>query len=51
MSGPIVRSGPSPEFTKNWDSVFSKKPVKSTAKESATAAPAMKSAKKKKKKK
>ena len=22
MSGPIVRSGPSPEFTKNWDSVF-----------------------------
>lgn len=22
MSGPIVRSGPSPGFTKNWDSVF-----------------------------
>lgn len=22
MSGPIVRSGPSPEFSKNWESVF-----------------------------
>ncbi len=46
MSGPIVRSGPSPEFTKNWDSVFSKKPLKSTAK-----TPVTKTAKKKKKKK
>ncbi|MBI1899522.1 MAG: RNA polymerase subunit sigma [Planctomycetia bacterium] len=25
MSGPIVRTGPSPEFTKNWGSVFGKK--------------------------
>ncbi|HUY34092.1 MAG TPA: hypothetical protein VMV69_15190 [Pirellulales bacterium] len=50
MSGPIVRSGPSPEFTKNWDSVFSKKPSKSTVKASATPAPATKSVKKKKKK-
>ena len=24
MSGPIVRSGPSPAFSKNWDSIFSK---------------------------
>ncbi len=48
MSGPIVRSGPSPEFTKNWDSVFTKKPAKSTAK--AATAPAKKAAKKKKKK-
>jgi hypothetical protein len=24
MSGPIVRSGPSPQFTKNWESVFGK---------------------------
>ncbi len=24
MSGPIVRSGPSPEFSKNWESVFGK---------------------------
>lgn len=22
MSGPIVRSGPSPEFSKNWSQVF-----------------------------
>jgi hypothetical protein len=32
MSGPIVRSGPSPEFTKNWDSVFGKKSAKAPAK-------------------
>jgi hypothetical protein len=25
MSGPIVRSGPSPEFSRNWESVFGKK--------------------------
>jgi len=25
MSGPIVRSGPSPEYSKNWDEVFSSK--------------------------
>lgn len=25
MSGPIVRSGPSPEFSKNWENVFGKK--------------------------
>jgi len=25
MSGPIVRSGPSPEFSKNWDKVFGSK--------------------------
>ena len=24
MSGPIIRSGPSPQFSKNWDSVFGK---------------------------
>lgn len=31
MSGPIVRSGPSPEFSKNWDSVFGKKSGGATA--------------------
>ena len=36
MSGPIVRSGPSPEFSRNWDSIFSKK----TAKKPAAAVPA-----------
>lgn len=25
MSGPIVRTGATPEFWKNWDSVFGKK--------------------------
>ncbi len=54
MSGPIVRSGPSPEFSKNWDSVFggkkgktSAKPAKKAAK-SAKTKPAAKPAKKKK---
>jgi len=46
MSGPIVRSGPSPGFTKNWDSVFGSKkkaaskpaaPVKKKAAESKKA--------------
>jgi hypothetical protein len=36
MSGPIVRTGTTPEFWKNWDKVFSKKSSKS--KSSATAA-------------
>lgn len=32
MSGPIVRSGPSPEFSRNWENVFGKKkPAKATA--------------------
>jgi len=30
MSGPIVRSGASPEFSKNWDNIFGK-PAKSGA--------------------
>ena len=40
MSGPIVRSGPSPEFTKNWDSVFSgkKKPAAGAKKVAAKTA-------------
>jgi hypothetical protein len=45
MSGPIVRSGPSPEFSKNWDSVFGKKQGAKSA-----AQPAKKAAPKKKKK-
>jgi hypothetical protein len=49
MSGPIVRSGPSPEFSKNWDSVFAKKSGAKTAK-AVTASKGKKSAPKKKKK-
>lgn len=45
MSGPIVRSGPSPEFSKNWDNVFGKKAA------AKTAAPKAKKAAPKKKKK
>ena len=53
MSGPIVRSGPSPQFTKNWDGIFGKgSAAKSTAKKAAakktTAKAAKKTAKKKK---
>jgi len=45
MGGPIVRSGATPEFTKNWDQVFGKK--KKT--KSTTAKPAAKKKAKKKK--
>lgn len=43
MSGPIVRSGPSPQFTKNWDGIFGK----GAAKKSAAKKPAAKVTKKK----
>lgn len=38
MSGPIVRTGATPEFWKNWDNVFGKK-SKKTAAPPATAQP------------
>jgi hypothetical protein len=44
VGGPIVRSGPSPEFSKNWDNIFGKP---ATAKSAAK--PKKKTAKKKKK--
>jgi hypothetical protein len=44
MSGPIIRSGPSPQFSKNWDSVFGKGGGKKSA---APAKGAPKAAKKK----
>ena len=50
MSGPIVRSGPIPEFSRNGDSVFTKKAGTKTAAKTATASKAKKSAPKKKKK-
>ena len=49
MSGPIVRSGPSPEFSKNWDSVFGKKSggtATAPAKKAVKKLPAKKTAKK-----
>lgn len=46
MPGPIVRSGPSPEFSKNWENVFGKQPAKAKAAAKST----KKAATKKKKK-
>ena len=54
MSGPIVRTGTTPEFWKNWDQAFGNKTGKVAAKtkagsgveKSASAAPAKKVAKK-----
>jgi hypothetical protein len=53
MSGPIVRTGASPEFSKNWDRIFGGKTrkqsaAKSTASKSAgkTASKSAKAAKK-----
>ncbi len=50
MSGPIVRSGPSPQFTKNWDSIFTKGAAKKTAAKTKPAKAAKKKTAKKKKK-
>ncbi len=50
MSGPIVRSGPSPEFSKNWERIFGSK-KNSSAASSASRKPAKKAAKKGTKKK
>jgi hypothetical protein len=53
MSGPIVRTGTTPEYWKNWDSIFGGKKGKATArpakaaKKPAKAKPAKKAAKKK----
>jgi len=56
MSGPIVRTGTTPEYWKNWDSVFGAKKAKPVAKpakaaakpaKAAAAKPAKKAAKKK----
>jgi len=49
MSGPIVRSGPSPEFSKNWESVFGGKSggaASATRKRPAKKAPVKVAAKK-----
>jgi len=48
MSGPIVRSAPSKQFTTNWDAAFGGKGA--SAKSKSPAKPAVKKAAKKKKK-
>lgn len=47
MSGPIIRSGPSTQYSKNWESIFGGKQAKSPAKKDK---PAAKKASPKKKK-
>ena len=44
MSGPIVRTGTTPEFWRGWDQVFGTKSAKAAAK--TPAAPAKKAGKK-----
>ena len=44
MSGPIVRTGTTPEFWKNYDSIFGDKKKKSAAPKTAGAKAAVKSA-------
>ncbi len=48
MSGPIVRTGTTPEFWKNYDNIFGKKKAETPKKAATTAAakPAKKAAKK-----
>jgi hypothetical protein len=55
MSGPIVRTGATPEFSKNWDRIFggkgkkqstASKPAKAGAKKSAKAAKSTRTRKK-----
>jgi hypothetical protein len=48
MSGPIIRSGASPEFSKNWENIFGKKKP-AEKKTPAAAGPKKKPGKKKKK--
>jgi hypothetical protein len=53
MSGPIVRTGTTPEYWKNWDSIFGAKKGKGPAKAAvkpAKSKPAKKSARPAKKK-
>ena len=47
MSGPIVRSGASPQFSKNWESIFGKKTKASTSQAEKSKSPKKKAAKKK----
>lgn len=42
MSGPIIRTAPTPKFSENWDKVFGKKKAASKAAAKAKAKPAKK---------
>jgi hypothetical protein len=45
MSGPIVRTGATPEFWKNWDAVFGGKKARPAPKKAAAPAKAAKATK------
>ena len=47
MSGPIVRTGTTPQFWKNYDNIFGKKPSGKKAEPAAAAKPVKKATKKK----
>lgn len=47
MSGPIVRTGTTPQFWKNYDNIFGKKPSGKKAETAAAAKPVKKATKKK----
>jgi len=49
MSGPIVRTAPSPAFSKNWDTVFGAKKVVTKAAAKPTTKPVKKKSAKSKK--
>ena len=40
MSGPIVRTGATPEYWENWDQIFGKKKKKTATKKKAEVKPA-----------
>lgn len=46
MSGPIVRTGATPEFWSNWDRIFGDKPAGSSKKKTAKKSTKKKTAKK-----
>ena len=50
MSGPIVRTGATPEFWENWDTVFGDKGKKNAGKKKSGAKASKKSSKKSAKK-
>ena len=51
MSGPIVRTGTTPEFWENWDNVFGDKKKKTTSKKTSKKSTVPKAGKKSTKKK
>ena len=47
MSGPIIRTAPTPQYSENWERAFGEKKTATTAETEAKPKPAKQSAKKK----